>query len=121
MNIQFFMENDSAVQNTQHYKVWKNDDETSALCLNTFDNTDNMTSKEFQNRLIELYDGEVTYSPVNDGWFALSINDATFYHYAYYIVENDCVRGFEFHFTGNENLTVYSKYIDYIYESFRTF
>lgn len=105
----------------QHYKLWENADGSAILCVNVTDNVYNVTPEEIQADLIEMYDGEVTYSPVKDEWFALSINDEVFYHYAYYRVENGYIKGFEFHFAGKDNLPIYSKYIDDIFASFKRF
>lgn len=118
--IHFSMANELSEEVDDNYILWKNDDETAVLCVNVVDNINNLTPKEIQDKLIKMYGGKVTYSPIKDEWFALSMNDDIFYHYAYYRVGNDCIKGFEFHFAGKENLSVYSKYIDNIYKSFES-
>lgn len=105
---------------TEGYSMrkWASSDNTAALCVCTAENVEGVTTKKLQELFTQVYGGEITYSPWQDNWFAISINDATYYHYAYYRVDEKEVMGFEFHFSGQENLSIYSKYIDHIYESF---
>lgn len=99
-------------------RKWVNSENTAILCVNTAENVENVTTKELQELFAQVYGGEITYSPLKENWFAISVNDDVYYHYAYYRVDGDKVMGFEFHFSGQENLPVYSTYIDHIYESF---
>lgn len=99
--------------------VWKNSDKSAALCILMSNNAKGLTMDEIQSEFIDTYGGYATYSPRQDSWCAVSVNDDTFYHYAYYRTDGKRVKGFEFHFSGAENLAVYSKYIDHIYSSFK--
>ena len=94
-------------------------DNSAILRITTAKNTCGLTPKGTQNAFINLYHGEVTYSPCKDDWFAISVNNEFLNHYAYYKFSNGMIRGFEFHFSGEENLSIYSKYIEYIYASFK--
>lgn len=100
-------------------RVYMSNDGAAVLKINAGYNKGNITCKQLCNELINAYTGEVTYNPVKDTWFALSINDSDNYHYAYYKLDEGEIRGFEFHFKGAENLDTYSKYIDHIYASFK--
>lgn len=99
-------------------RKWVNSENTAILCVNTAENVENVTTKELQELFAQVYGGEITYSPLKENWFAISVDDDVYYHYAYYRVNEDKVMGFEFHFSGQENLPIYSTYIDHIYESF---
>ena len=94
-------------------------DGSAVLKVNAGNNCGGITSQQLCNKIISTYGGDVTYNPVKDTWFALSINDSDDYHYAYYKLDQGEIRGFEFHFNGAENLDKYSKYIDHIYSSFK--
>ena len=83
------------------------------------ENEANITPKQLYDAFVLAYGGNVTYSPVNETWFAASLNDGENYHYAYYRTDNNKICGFEFQFSGIENISVYSKYIDHIYASFK--
>ena len=89
------------------------------MCVSAAYNAGNITAANMQNEFILTYGGEVTYSPVKDNWFAISINDDTYYHYAFYKLDGGIIKGFEFHFSGGENSDIYSNYIDHIYQSFK--
>ena len=99
-------------------RKWTNRENTAALCVCTAEITEDVTTEELQKLFAQTYKGEITYSPLKENWFAISMNDDTYYHYAYYKINENKLRGFEFHFSGQENLPIYSKYIDHIYESF---
>ncbi|MBQ6907037.1 MAG: hypothetical protein IJQ28_01545, partial [Clostridia bacterium] len=98
---------------------YANENDSAILSVYACNNLGNISTAELQNRIIEIYGGNVTYSPLKDNWFALSVNDDVFYHYAYFKIENQIIKGFEFHFSGEGNLDTYSKYIDHIYASFK--
>lgn len=100
-------------------KIYMSDDGSAVLKINAGYNKGGITCKQLNDELIDTYKGEVTYNPVKDTWFALSIDDNDNYHYAYYKLYSGEIRGFEFHFKGAENLPVYSRYIDHIYASFK--
>lgn len=100
-------------------RIYMSGDGSAVLKISAGYNKGSITCKQLSDRLINTYTGNVTYNPVKDTWFALSIDDNDNYHYAYYKLYSGEIRGFEFHFKGAENLPVYSKYIDHIYASFK--
>lgn len=106
-------------QSNINRRTYSSNDGSAILKINAGNNEGNITSRNLSEKLISNYGGNVTYNPVKDTWFALSVNDNDDYHYAYYKLDNGEIRGFEFHFTGEENLDTYSKYIDHIYASFK--
>lgn len=107
------------VQDDITRRIYSLEDGSAILKVNAGYNLGNITSQQLSNKLISTYGGEVTYNPVKDSWFAISVNDSDDYHYAYYRLDEGEIRGFEFHFNGAENLEKYSKYIDHIYASFK--
>lgn len=107
------------VQDDITRRIYALEDGSAILKINAGYNLGNITSQQLSNKLISTYGGNVTYNPVKDTWFALSVNDSDEYHYAYYKLDEGEIRGFEFHFNGAENLDKYSKYIDHIYASFK--
>ncbi len=98
---------------------YETEDGAAVLRVCAARNAGGLTPKQLQSRFESIYDGVVTYSPVGSTWFAISVDGADDHHYAYYKVEQSVIRGFEFHFDGAHNLDIYSKYIDYIYSSFK--
>ena len=101
-------------------KVYATEDGSAKLKISIGNNRGNITSRELCDEIIATYSGEITYNPVKENWFAISIrgNDGS-QHYSYYKLDEGEIRGFEFHFMNIENLDTYSKYIDHIYESFK--
>lgn len=109
---------ENIIKDEEYFRyTWVNEEETAVLRVCVCKNV-NIAPLELQNAFAQMYAGNVTYSPLYDDWFAISIDDGMYYHYAYYTTDNNRVRGFEFHFSGAENLPIYSQYIDHIYESF---
>lgn len=109
-------------KSTEEYSMrkWENSENTAMLCVITAKNTKDVTMEKLKELFAQAYDGEITYSVLRENWFVISINDSLYYHYAYYKFDENKVKGFEFHFSGPENLPIYSKYIDHIYESFKS-
>ena len=110
---------DNNISSASTRKLYSTKDGSAALRVCAAENEANITPKQLYDAFVLAYGGNVTYSPVNETWFAASLNDGENYHYAYYRTDNNKICGFEFHFSGSENLSVYSKYIDHIYASFK--
>lgn len=82
-------------------------------------NDSSLTPEDVRDEFYETYGGDIIYDPSGDNWVALSCNDGHNYHYMYFRKADGIIKGFEFHFAGEENFDIYSEYIDYIYDSFK--
>ena len=86
--------------------------------INAGYNRGNVTPVELNARFCALYGGEVTYNPVENSWFAVSLVEGDNCRYAFYRVKDGKIYGFEFH-TDIANLDIYRGYIETIYATLK--
>lgn len=95
-------------------------DEHAKFIISAGYNKVDLTPQDLCDEFIKLYGKSSDYKQVNKTGFEISLSDNNCHHYAYYNVEKGVIRGFEFHFTGDEYYNTYSKYINHIKSSFST-
>ena len=99
-------------------KEFTSADGSAVFRINAGYNRGNVTPAELNSRFCALYGGEVTYHPVENSWFAISIVEGDNCRYAFYRVKNGKVYGFEFH-VDTANLDIYRNYIETIYDTLK--
>lgn len=93
-------------------------DGSAVFRINAGYNRGNVTPQELNAMFCALYGGEVTYNPVENSWFAISIVEGDNCRYAFYRVKNGKIYGFEFHLDV-ANLDIYRNYIETIYDTLK--
>ena len=97
-------------------RSYKAPDNTATVNICATKNSTGLSAKKVQDNFKASFPGTVDYENIGSDWCVCRMYKDGMYHYGYFSLKNDMIRGFEMHFDGAYYKT-YGTYVDYIYDS----